>query len=142
MSRIPLFYTVLDEQGNILRSQITQDPNFEVGVQQRLVKDQTPDYDSLTQYLVRVEPIPAGQDHVEYQIHNIVYTQQQLINMALNKRNARLQKSDWTQLPDVDLSQAEVSAWATYRQALRNITEQPGYPDNIDWPIAPPNDWE
>jgi hypothetical protein len=137
-----VFYTVLDEQGNIVRSQITQDPNFEVGVQQRLVKDQTPEYNSLTQTIVRIEPIPAGQDHVEYQVRDIVYTEQQLINMALNKRNARLQKSDWTQLADVPLTTAEKNDWAVYRQSLRNITEQPGYPNTIDWPTAPPNDWE
>jgi hypothetical protein len=47
------------------------------------------------------------------------------------KRDRLLQSSDWTQLPDVPLATKE--AWATYRQALRDITEQPD-PFNIVWP--------
>jgi hypothetical protein len=42
--------------------------------------------------------------------------------------------SDWTQLPDVPLATKE--AWATYRQALRDVTDQPD-PFNIVWPVAP-----
>lgn len=50
------------------------------------------------------------------------------------ERDRRLLASDWTQLPDVPLATKE--AWATYRQALRDITEQPD-PFNIVWPAAP-----
>lgn len=50
------------------------------------------------------------------------------------QRNQLLQASDWTQLPDVPLSTKE--AWASYRQALRDITEQPD-PFNIVWPTPP-----
>jgi hypothetical protein len=137
MPRISLYYTVIDEQGNIVRSQVTQDPNYAVGVQQRLVKDQTPDYDSTTQRIVRITPVPAGQDHVEYQIVDIVYTDAELAARALIKRNAELQESDWTQLPDVPLTVEQVSAWAVYRQALRDLPAQPGWPANINWPVQP-----
>lgn len=51
------------------------------------------------------------------------------------KRNQLLAASDWTQLPDVPLATKE--AWATYRQALRDITDQPGYPLEVVWPVAP-----
>ena len=50
------------------------------------------------------------------------------------ERDRRLLASDWTQLPDVPLATKE--AWATYRQALRDITEQPD-PFNITWPAVP-----
>jgi hypothetical protein len=50
------------------------------------------------------------------------------------QRNARLSASDWTQLPDVPLATKE--AWAVYRQALRDITEQAD-PFNIAWPAPP-----
>lgn len=50
------------------------------------------------------------------------------------QRNALLKQSDWTQLPDVPLATKE--AWATYRQALRDITNQPD-PLNIVWPVPP-----
>ena len=51
-----------------------------------------------------------------------------------SERDRRLLASDWTQLPDVPLATKE--AWATYRQALRDITEQPD-PFNIVWPTPP-----
>ena len=51
------------------------------------------------------------------------------------RRDVLLDKTDWTQLPDVPL--ATKSAWATYRQALRDVTAQPGFPLDITWPAPP-----
>lgn len=51
------------------------------------------------------------------------------------KRDTLLSQSDWTQLPDVPLDTK--SAWATYRQALRDITDQTEYPLNVIWPDPP-----
>jgi hypothetical protein len=48
------------------------------------------------------------------------------------ERNKLLAESDWTQLPDAS---ADAAAWATYRQALRDITTQAN-PFNIVWPEA------
>lgn len=48
-------------------------------------------------------------------------------------RNIRLAACDWTQLPDAPV---DAAAWATYRQALRDITEQSD-PLEIVWPTAP-----
>lgn len=50
------------------------------------------------------------------------------------QRNALLSASDWTQLPDVPLATKE--AWAAYRHALRDITQQAD-PFAIVWPVAP-----
>ena len=50
-------------------------------------------------------------------------------------RNQLLAESDWTQLPDVPPSVKE--AWASYRQALRDITQQPGFPAEVVWPTRP-----
>lgn len=50
------------------------------------------------------------------------------------KRNALLGDSDWTQLSDV--SGIDKTAWATYRQQLRDITTQAD-PFNITWPTEP-----
>lgn len=51
-------------------------------------------------------------------------------------RNARLSSCDWTQLPDCPLTNVAQTEWATYRQALRDITEQAD-PFNIVWPEQP-----
>jgi hypothetical protein len=49
-------------------------------------------------------------------------------------RTKRLADSDWTQLSDAPVTG---TAWATYRQALRDITSQAGFPWTITWPDAP-----
>ncbi|MBS1198682.1 MAG: putative phage tail fiber protein [Proteobacteria bacterium] len=53
------------------------------------------------------------------------------------ERNARLAACDWTMLPDAPLSAAQVSSWQTYRQALRDLTDQAGFPAAVVWPVAP-----
>ena len=50
------------------------------------------------------------------------------------QRNDKLKDCDWTQIAD---STADKTAWATYRQALRDITAQEGFPWTINWPDAP-----
>ena len=52
------------------------------------------------------------------------------------ERDAKLQSCDWTVLPDVPMSDAKREEWETYRQALRDITDQ-GDPFNINWPTPP-----
>ena len=49
-------------------------------------------------------------------------------------RNTKLTESDWTQVADAPVDKA---AWATYRQALRDITAQSGFPWTITWPVQP-----
>ena len=54
---------------------------------------------------------------------------------ALRKRNRLLRDSDWVASTDVNMSnQAD---WLAYRQALRDITDQDGYPHTINWPLKP-----
>lgn len=47
------------------------------------------------------------------------------------ERNQLLSESDWTQVADAPVDQ---TAWAAYRRALRDITEQAGFPFNVAWP--------
>jgi hypothetical protein len=41
-----------------------------------------------------------------------------------SQRNLLLSQSDWSQLPDVDLTEKEKEAWVKYRQALRDLPNQ------------------
>lgn len=50
------------------------------------------------------------------------------------ERNSRLSESDWTQLPD---SAADKDSWVEYRQLLRDVTTQPEFPWNVQWPDKP-----
>lgn len=60
-------------------------------------------------------------------------TQDQASN-ARAERNAKLVSSDWTQVADAPVDKA---AWAAYRQDLRDVTNQPGFPWSIQWPVEP-----
>ena len=53
---------------------------------------------------------------------------------ARGQRDSLLAASDWTQVADAPVDQ---SAWATYRQALRDVPEQAGFPGEIVWPEKP-----
>ena len=53
---------------------------------------------------------------------------------ARQQRNQLLADCDWTQLSDAPVSS---SAWANYRQELRDIPEQESFPWNINWPEEP-----
>lgn len=57
-----------------------------------------------------------------------------LADQARSQRNALLAASDWTQMSDAPVNKV---AWATYRQALRDITAQAGFPTDINWPESP-----
>jgi hypothetical protein len=51
------------------------------------------------------------------------------------ERDARLSASDWTQASDVTLDNK--AAWATYRQALRDLPANTADPETPSWPEKP-----
>lgn len=59
---------------------------------------------------------------------------QEQANSVRQQRNDKLKDSDWTQVADAPVNQA---AWATYRQSLRDVTAQPGFPWDTQWPTQP-----
>jgi hypothetical protein len=59
---------------------------------------------------------------------------EQEANEARTQRDALLSQSDWTQVPDAPVDQ---TAWAEYRQALRDVPQQAGFPTEITWPQIP-----
>lgn len=67
------------------------------------------------------EYLPPSKEEVEQEVRSI--------------RNNLLFKSDWSQLPDVP--EKIKTVWASYRQELRDLPEQPEFPYNIIWPIEP-----
>ncbi len=48
------------------------------------------------------------------------------------ERDRLLRASDWTQVADAPVDQ---EAWALYRQALRDVPEQVGFPVAVEWPV-------
>jgi len=92
-------------------------------------------------YIVNLErnAVKQGSEWVEEWIETPATSEQiqeRLTNqwgIIRSERNDYLAACDWTQLPD---SPADKTAWALYRQQLRDITEQSN-PFEIVWPVAP-----
>ena len=53
------------------------------------------------------------------------------------QRDAKLEESDWMVIRSAETGVALPTEWATYRQALRDITDQIGFPNEINWPVEP-----
>lgn len=50
-----------------------------------------------------------------------------------SERDQKLKETDWMGMSDVTMS----ADWATYRQALRDVPSQAGFPNTITWPTEP-----
>jgi hypothetical protein len=105
----------------------------------------TKEYNKDTEKLVRVDPYIENGQVYTVQVESLTADelQAQINSLALKariKRNQLLKDSDWTQGRDIQDSIAET--WAVYRQDLRDITVQEGFPQNITWPTPPGSDQE
>lgn len=91
-----------------------------------------PDFDSKTH---RVKQNVQLVDGVWTQVWHLQELPEQQASANIRaERNRRLVDCDWTQLPDAPVDHIE---WATYRQALRDVSSQPGFPWNVEWPPIP-----
>jgi hypothetical protein len=79
-------------------------------------------------------------------IHGLVKEPSKLKQSVIDAKNAALQKrlvslyaSDWTQLPDAQnsMDEQDKKLWLSYRQDLRDITKQAGWPTDVVWPKIP-----
>lgn len=60
-----------------------------------------------------------------------------LANIAVAKRSKLLSESDWVVAKYTELALPIPNEWIVYRQALRDITAQADFPNNIVWPVMP-----
>jgi hypothetical protein len=54
-----------------------------------------------------------------------------------NIRNFKLAESDWRVLVSVEMNESLPIEWKLYRQELRDISNQEGFPSKVEWPIEP-----
>ena len=52
-------------------------------------------------------------------------------------RDAKLAECDWLVIKAAETGVALAADWATYRQALRDVPSQAGFPHNVTWPAKP-----
>lgn len=62
-----------------------------------------------------------------------------LMDAHRGQRDLLLRESDWTQMPDSPLTDAQKASWATYRQSLRDLSDHENWPFllDTDWPTKP-----
>lgn len=113
-----IYYFIVDSTGLILQSG------------QCTIEDEIPFADFI------LGEVPNGATHYINGQFETKANIQLLTVEALEKRQALLVGSDWTQLPDVNVDK---EAWAAYRQHLRDVPAQAGFPITIDWG-TPPNE--
>jgi hypothetical protein len=92
-----------------------------------------PEIDFLTQRYE--EDIPTQINGVWTQVWKVVLVPGEMAAESVRaNRKDLLAKSDWTQLQDAPVDK---QAWAKYREELRAIPEQEGFPYSVQWPVAP-----
>lgn len=84
---------------------------------------------------VRSKGVAPSEHHVFSAANGWVLCSERLTYALRKRRKKLLDECDWTQLPDVP--EATKLAWHSYRQLLRDISDQPGWPENVIWPSKP-----
>lgn len=96
--------------------------------------------DSFTPHIGTLEVVPDGV-WIGFVKYDGVWKlkEETAIAQAIAKRKSLLDSSDYIMVPDVynKLTEEKKTEWTSYRQALRDITAQTGYPWEIQWPTKP-----
>lgn len=69
--------------------------------------------------------------------NRLAQTEEQIAAKVRAERNALLSACDWMVLSDAPLTELQKSSGVTYRQLLRDVPDQVGFPQNITWPSEP-----
>lgn len=135
------YFTVYINSGQILQSGYCLDEDYDLqkGDGQFIMELAT---DPATQYIkngvvVQIPPKPDYASHFDYASDQWVGDTAEQEQIVLSRRNSLLYTSDWTQIPNNPLTSEVQQEWAVYRQQLRDITQQSGYPYNVVWPTQP-----
>lgn len=99
-----------------------------------------PPHDERTQRVAQASPVLvdgkwiAGWNIVEKTEAEVADADARKAAEVRAERNEKLTATDWTQIADAPVNSL---AWANYRQALRDVPAQAGFPHNISWPVEP-----
>jgi hypothetical protein len=100
-----------------------------------------PVVDPLAQRVVELAPLYDGQSWIQQwaveaipQAEIDAMTDQQAASVRAD-RNARIAATDWRVIKALEEGNGLDFAVAAYRQALRDVPSQPGFPWNVVWPV-------
>lgn len=86
-------------------------------------------------YIEEIEPV---NDVRRFQIVAIPEpTAEELSTQARTERDRRLAETDWYMMPDYPSDLNNIEEMKAYRQALRDIPKQEGFPSKFTWPDVP-----
>jgi hypothetical protein len=134
-------YTIYNKTTGLISKtcNTTSDISIQLSVDEDYVEGT---YDDSSFYIKNKEPIqfPSKPNYpatFSVELQEWVPDTASIAYIIQSKRNELLILSDWTQIPNGPLTQQQQEAWAVYRQQLRDIPEQSGYPFNVVWPTPP-----
>jgi len=84
------------------------------------------------QYKWRVDDLTAEQI-----AENTAEKERKALVAAKTKRDNLLAGSDWVVIKALESGASVPVEWATYRQALRDVPQQDGFPNTVVWPVLP-----
>lgn len=93
--------------------------------------------DSLGIYEQAIDSFDSETKRLEYE-HSSILASLDYTEILREERNRLLTLCDWTQLPDVKISEENLIEWKVYRQKLRDLPKTTLNPKNPEWP-QPPN---
>jgi len=106
----------------------------------RVTELPAPEYNSRTHRLVTQAPALVNGTWIVTRVA-VAKDQAQIDNETAQaaasvraERDSKLANSDWTQVADAPVDQ---TAWANYRQSLRDVPAQAGFPWDVNWPSKP-----
>lgn len=96
--------------------------------------------EGVPQYALKddAETLPIGQRVYKRTVSDMQKDIHEVLGGKIRmKRDRLLAGTDWTQMPDCPLDDAARSAVREYRQQLRDLPQQSGFPADIRWPEMP-----
>lgn len=144
---VPVKYPYTERDLRVDNPRVSFPENMDIATRKEfgmhvVVQTAKPNHNPVTQKLVERTPVWNEEKGQWEQLHQVVDLSNEEKNALYESnassvrstRNLMLSACDWTQLPD---SGADTKAWAEYRQALRNISNQAGFPFDVKWPTEP-----
>lgn len=137
-------FTMYDNIVDLLSMYIQTETSIQEGsFLVEVVQSALPEYDNLNEKLI--ESTPEFRDEQYFQKWEIVPLTDEEKQTVLTKkkeelreqRNNLLKDTDWTQMRDTPLTEEKISLYASYRQSLRDVPQQPTFPYSVSWPQKP-----
>lgn len=135
-----MIYTIFDQlTGQILRVVQTTEIESQIQDNEGYLEGSI---DDSAYYVENGQPVaipskPSQYADFDFSTKQWIQNEAIAIADALIKRKNLLNSSDWTQIPDNQLTTEQKALWSQYRQALRDITSQESYPFSVIWPTKP-----